>query len=558
MIRAFFFLTAFLAASIVLAPFSKAWAAPDPLKDEIRRIETDSTSPAPKKSPEKAKETSDSDIPKADAKVDWADVESTGVLASSRQGGFDKTIWKGQKRSDIETLVARLPDTIALRSVLSLQRRLMLSRTDASLIKNDLPPARGNDFLLQRINALMKMGLYSDAWDLYTQKAEDTYDVSIAQYGNLLMILRGDMPTACLEEKVFAARYPGNSFFEKLDKACNVTLGTSTTPPQFPDSKILQSLYHDKAYGVSAGDTPALLKMSPLERALVIANGKIRYDGLTAPQIKALPSDFVSLYLMDKATPAATKALLQTESDRRGLSLYAANPAKDPILAKVKAETDAGPRWILLESAYAAARSESDLLPYADFIAESTPDNLSTESFTKSLRVLLMANEELPPSWQAALEEKAENKPLFYIYLQAFAALTPSDNLKLSPEQAKAGLESLKPEDMDQMVGIVKSLDKDSVIFNTPLDIYEKHSALTLAKDYVMPREGLNVLLETASRDKQTGITVLAVLNSLYAEPDRLYPGTTSEALEGLVNVGLLEDARRIGSEIAANILEKY
>ena len=87
--------------------------------------------------------------------VDWVKVESTGTLSDVKGGALEKTLWKGQKRSEIEYLLQKLPETISLRSVLSLQRRLLLSKTDSSLIDNDIGPLRGNDLLIQRINKLM-------------------------------------------------------------------------------------------------------------------------------------------------------------------------------------------------------------------------------------------------------------------------------------------------------------------------------------------------------------------------------------------------------------------
>jgi hypothetical protein len=157
-------------------------------------------------------------------KVDWVAVESTGLIGTGKEGAFDKTLWKGQKRSDIERMIVKLPPEPELRSILSLQRRLLISKTDSKLIENDIGPLRGNDLLIQRINKLVDMGLYDDAWDLYTQKAEDPYDASIAQLGMTLMVMRNDLATACLEEKVFASRYPQDKFFKTLDRACASTL----------------------------------------------------------------------------------------------------------------------------------------------------------------------------------------------------------------------------------------------------------------------------------------------------------------------------------------------
>lgn len=491
--------------------------------------------------------------------VDWVKVESTGTLSNVKSGALEKTLWKGQKRSDIEYLVQSLPTDIGLRSILSLQRRLLLTQADSSLIVNDIGPLRGNDLLIQRINKLMDMGLYDAAWELYTQKAEEPYDVSIAQLGMLLLVMKNDLATACLEEKVFATKYPTDKFFKTMDAACTETLGGGK-PPAFTDSAVLQSVYHDASYSVSAANPAALTRMTDLERALVLANGKIRYDGLNAETVSKTPSGLLSLYLMDKNLPDAAKAMIRTETDKRGLTWYIAAVAKDPQWQKAKdMKKDLAAQWPLVESAILSNKNQADIATYyGDMLSAAEPAELSTATLRKALGVFLAGGRTLPAFWVDAAQKKAAENPIIYIYLQAFASLTPTVDAKVSPDNLKKGLERLKPADLDQILAIVETLDKDAAILNNPLRIYEKHSVLTSEGNYVMPSLGLNVLLETAPEQKQLGITVLAVLNSLAAKPDNMYSGTVRKALYSLLNVGLIEDAKLIGAETVASVLNKY
>src|SRR5690606_11491720 len=135
--------------------------------------------------------------------------------------------------------------------------------------------------------------------------------------GMLLMAMRSDLATACLEEKVFAARYPKDAFFATFDKACSQTLGAQTAPT-FADNKVLQSVYNEAGYSVSASSFATLAKMNNLERSLVMANGKIRYDGLTRETLSKTPSKLVSLYLLDKSIPESAFALARAEATARG------------------------------------------------------------------------------------------------------------------------------------------------------------------------------------------------------------------------------------------------
>lgn len=540
------FLRLFLLAFLTLAPC--AASAQDKNDD----------APAKQEKPAKEKaEKAEKEEP-GKPQVNWAEVESTGTIGSGKQGGLERTVWKGQKRSEIEFLLSRLPADPALRSVQSLQRRLLLSKTDFGLIENDIGPLRGQDFLIQRIQKLMQMGLYDDAWELYTQKAEDPYDVSIAQQGMILMVARADLATACLEEKVFASRYPDDDFFGVLDKACSKTLG-GTAPSTFENSKVLQSVYNDASYNVSASSYEILVKMSDLERALVLANGKISYDGLSRETLRRTPSGIVSLYALDKTIPEGAAAMVRSELRDRGIAPYMRSVIKDDQFKKIRDMKNPDERWPMIESVLMdPARRPADLAPLTGYIADAKPAQLSTGLVIKVLNVLLASNVELSDFWLDAAQKKAAEKPIIYIYLQAFKSLTPTKIPTLDQDAVQNALLGLKRNETDQIIAIIESLDKDAGYDKKILSAYDKHLSLTLENSYVMPSLGLNILLETAPTQKQTGITVLASLNSLAANPDNMYSGAVRKVLYSMLNVGLIEDAKLIGSEIIASVLNKY
>lgn len=491
-------------------------------------------------------------------KVNWVEVESTGTIGSGKQGGLERTAWVKQKRSDIEFLTSRLPNSPALRSVQSLQRRLLLSRTDFGLVENDIGPLRGQDFLIQRINKLMDMGLYDDAWELYAQKAESPYDASIAQLGMTLMVMRSDAATACLELKVFAQKYPKDAFFVMLEKACSKTMGASTTP-NFEENKTIQAVYHDPAFKIQATSVERLKDLTDIERALVMATGKISYDGTTADTLSKTPPSLLSLFLMDKALPEAVRAMAVTEARNRGITPYMTSVIKDAEIRKIKDMKDQEERWVLVESALnTPGRRNTDYKPLVEYISAAEPKNLSTDLVIKVLNVLLANGEGLTPFWVQAAEKIAPQKPLIYIYLKTFQTLTPTKISSLDSDALQKAVLNLKRRDSDQIIAIIETLDLENGSNPNQLKTYDKHLSLTLEGDYVMPSIGLSILLETASEQKQSGITVLAVLNSLAAKPDNMYSGAVREALYSMLNVGLLEDAKMIGSEIIASALNKY
>lgn len=504
-----------------------------------------------------AQDESKSPAPKAQEKVDWVTVESMGTLRNAKGGALERTLWKDQKRSDIEKMISILPNGQRIRSALSLQRRVLMSQTDTSLMKDDTGVTRGNDLLIQRINKLIDMGLYSEAWELYTQKAEDPYDVSIAQTGMLLLVMRNDLATACLEQKVFASRYPSDEFFKTLDAACADIMGGKA--PDFPNSKVIQAVYHDAAYSAPATNPNALMEMTNLERALVLANGKIKYDGLTSKILADTPSTLVSLYLMDKQLPESAKALVKSETDRRGLTWYIPAVAQDPDWKKARdVGKDKEAQWPILESVLAQKRNPADLAAFTNMLADTEPANLSTDTLIRAMGAFLAASKPLPAYWLKQAQEKAAEKPIIYIYLQAFKSLTPTPDATVSSGNLQKAFESLKPEDSGQILAIIQTLDKDSGISDSLLQIYEKETMLTSTDNYVMPSVELNTSPETVLEKKHLGITVLGVLNSLAARPDNMYSGTVRKALNSMLNVGLIEDARLIGAETIASVLNKY
>ena len=557
----------FLFAFLVALPVH---AADDPLVIEMRKAQENAgdAQPAGDSEDEGADDAAASDAdkssnsataaPDAKPKVDWVSVESTGILSGSKSGALEKTLWAKQKRSEIEEGIQNLPTRQPLRSALSLQRRLLLSKTDTSLMIDDIGPLRGRDMLIQRINKLMDMGLYDDAWTLYTQRAENPYDVSIAQLGMLLLVMKNDLATACLEEKVFSAKFPQDRFFDVLDRACSQTLGAAT-PPKFPDDAVLQAVYNEPTYGVSAANPQALMRMTSLERALVLANGKIRYDGLTPQILAKTPSLLVTLYLMDRNLPESAQTMIKAETDMRGLSRYVSAVARDPLLKRAKdLAKDPEDQWPVLESALKEKTNPADLAPFADMLAASEPKELSTEIVTKVLAALFASQEPLSDFWLKAAQSDAAGKPIIYIYLQLFASLTPAGHSGATDDEFYRALKALKTDDAQQIIEILTQLNPKADILDSKENVYEKHSALTSPDNYVMPSSDLEDAKNQKPEQKQLGITVLSVLNSLADGSDNMYSENVRKALESLLNVGMIEDARLIGSETAAGILSKY
>jgi hypothetical protein len=73
-----------------------------------------------------------------------------------------------------------------------------------------------------------------------------------------------------------------------------------------------------------------------------------------------------------------------------------------------------------------------------------------------------------------------------------------------------------------------------------------------------MPTEELNTLLDTGLEKKQIGITLLALLNGLAAETDNMYSEMVTKAMHSMLSIGLIEDAKLVGTESITDVLNKY
>src|SRR5690606_37960984 len=99
---------------------------------------------------------------------DIASLESAGTMTSIAGGAFEKTLWRGNKRSEIVALTQSLPPESPNRSFHDLKRRALLSQTDATLIDNDVRPTTEDNLFILRLQKLQEMGLFEDALKLYT------------------------------------------------------------------------------------------------------------------------------------------------------------------------------------------------------------------------------------------------------------------------------------------------------------------------------------------------------------------------------------------------------
>jgi len=453
--------------------------------------------------------------------INWGRLESSGTLQSTREGALPKTLWEDQNRSDIVFLMSRMPAGADYLTAQNIKKRLLLSRSNADLIENDLPLGPPTNLFTLRLKRLIDMGLYEEAFNLYTATVEDPEFSELAELGILLMIKRGDLATACLEEKVLAPRWPDNLFWTQIDSVCNLKISDreAQDPIFIEGSTVLQALYTSPDYSVPATSVEDFSEMSPLEFSLVLYEGKIDYQPLetSLENLRDLPSSLLIAFYKDANIPEDLKQEIEIEAVSRSLI-----PGPIPQ------------------------------------IPEELPVDITNKEILAGIARFLVNGQSVPGILTERLLASAPENPQNYAYLHALKALDATEtDLNISVENWVKGLNALDLNKAEQVLAITTRLDNSNKTFNNPNLVYEKRLSLTLKGDYVMPSVGLIRQLDSAQNQKKTGMVLLTALNILNPEAGKLYPDVTDKVLESLLSVGFTGEAQILAREILARNMIK-
>lgn len=458
--------------------------------------------------------------------------EGMGLISSDQDGALPKSLWRNQPRSEINYLLKNLPPDSTLKSVQEIKRNMLLSYYDATSIKNDIEIKPGEDLLTLRLKKLIEMGLWEDAFKLYTKSTEDPGENdALAQIGVLLILTQKGLPTACLEQKVLAPRFPDTTFWKQIEAACAIELGAEISPEEnFANSSILKAIFTDKDFTVSANSTEALNKLSMLELALLSNKGRINYTDMSNS---------------DKISPHLLKTFLN-----------------DPKLPKSNKES--------LEK---IARQKA-LLPES---LEETPINndenakkaISQKQLTSQVAHKLKAGQTIADEEVKKLADLSPTNPENIFYIQILNETSPRQDYSEITEDVQGSEAAVLPlfendpsGQKQEKVNFLKSLlDKSSEFSNNPANVYEKQISLTPDGGYVMPTGSPTNWLRITKQHQLVGLSLLIVLsnidNNAYAKNSGDNPeNDTVNVLKSLSTVGLIDQAHLIAKEELANLME--
>ena len=458
--------------------------------------------------------------------------EGIGLISSDQDGALPKSLWRNQPRSEINYLLKNLPADSSLRSVQEIKRNMLLSYYDATSIKNDIEVKPGEDLLTLRLQKLIEMGLWEDAFKLYTKSTEDPgNNDALAQIGVLLILTQKGLSTACLEEKVLAPRFPESDFWKQIDSACEMELyGKKPTQDNYGNSSVLQAVFTDKKFKISANSFETLSKLSPLELALLSNKGRIHYTDMSSS---------------DKISPRLLKTFL--------------NDPKLPAKTKESLEKLAFQKALLTESLGKNTPNEDENAVLA----------ISQKQLTTQVANKLKAGQTIDDNEVKKLVDLSTINPENMFYIQILNETSPRQNYSKitgDVQPSEAAISPLLNNDPEgkkrEKVNFLKSLlDKTSEFSNNPANVYEKQISLTPDGGYVMPTDSPTNWLRQTKQHQLVGLSLLIVLSNIdsnaYAKNSGDNPENgTVNVLKSLSTVGLIDQAHHIAKEELANLME--
>lgn len=452
--------------------------------------------------------------------------EGAGLISSDLNGALPKALWRDQQRSEINYLLKHLPPDADSRSLQKIKHNMLISVYDTSLIKNDIEPKDGEDLLTLRLQKLVQMGHWEDAFKIYTATTDDPGENNqLARTGLLLILLQKGLPTACLEEKVMAARFPDDPFWQQMDVICNSEItGIAPTADQLSGSPVLKAIYSEPDFKVSANAVEALGKLSDLELALLSTKERINYEDVK---------------LSDDIEPRLIKTFLSSK--------------KFPSDLRESLETLAREHALLPQ------------LPLSESLENNEKDvqNLSEPQITELIATKLRLGNKITEAEVTKLASFAGENPKIYFYIQILDEINATEKEQtVLEDNYNEGMATFSPENVKKVNLLNSLLDKEAEFSNNPAEVYEKQISLTPEGHYVMPTGDLTDWLQKTKKHQFAGLSLLIILSNIEVDATAKNSGDIQEektfnVLKSLSTVGLIDQAHHVAREELANLMDK-
>ena len=160
------------------------------------------------------------------------DPDSIGVLDPG-QGGFGEALWRNSDRTQIESLLLRLPERLTSITLRDLASRLLLSAAEPPKHDDESDPAAGEetaqapatDFLALRIDRLMALGEIGGLSRLLQAVPRRFDDKRILRGRVESLVLSDDLGGACREVRNAVTLYHALPYWQKALLVCQLAQG---------------------------------------------------------------------------------------------------------------------------------------------------------------------------------------------------------------------------------------------------------------------------------------------------------------------------------------------
>lgn len=448
------------------------------------------------------------------------DLESVGLLSSDLQGAFPKSIWKNQPRSEVQFMLENMPTNSTIRELQEMKREFLLSRADTRLIKNDIKIKHYKDIFALRLNKLMELGQYDDAFKLYTNSVTKPESSELAEIGLLLILDEKGIATTCLDAKVLAPQFETNDFWENLDKICQIELG-STNKIEFGNSPILHATYNEDNFSISATYIDLLMGLTPLEKQILFKKGKIDYqDAEFKDLVDQTPPEYTRYFLKDEKFPKNLKTALQE---------HAANQNLTPTV-----------------------------------ISELEPDKteeIKQEVLIDVIKKALKQGDSIPNEWAERLKILAGEHPQNYVFIHFLSALgLTKTKYEVPEERFDQGISHFPEKSAEKLKFIKTLLDKQAKFSNNPASVYEKRLVLSQNDIYNIPKEieqnWWSDWQKEAENQGFIGLSFLIALRNDNIDVEGESSDIILSVLSSLSTVGLIEKSHQLSKVIMTDMME--
>lgn len=513
--------------------------------------------------------------------VDLANLESIGLLKTPAENSLGRDLWNDTRRSFLTEFIPLIPEPNPSPAHQRMVMGLLLSETSPQLVVKDEDITPGKDILTLRLEKLLELGAYLQAYKLYSQINAEPYHSNLAKAGILAMLFNGEKAVACLEYKTLDDRKFEDPFWDEMALYCNYLLSVKEGRDKAAELLSLSSLGTLRDIGANQKfkvnySTERFKSLDVLERAIVMADERIVWPALSSKMLRELPLNHLGMILARKDLKKEERFTALRAAALRGLAnasmlgeFYTAifdsdlrqleNPQnlgwKQIPYAYQKAKTahNDEEKWEYINSALPMIQEYGahTFIPFGEFLQTLDAKGQSESTILRGLDIIKVSGSNFPGKWSrfySQLDPKTKNQKKL-VFISAMMTTQSASSLIENPAILQY-LDSLGEEKRIIYSSVIENLDKNLKNIHNADGAYGKDTDLTLPERYAMPTPRVwNQLIES-SQNKRIGEAVLLTSVMLRDIPlDEHYPGVIGDVLQSLNTVGLTNLSKSLALE---------